>query len=362
MKTLFNCISDAPDISEELLDYKKSKEDAGKGTSDNALYYRTGIYQYEWKLKTSKKTFQSVIDKYNIKGDNKRAGIIAWQKDIAYPILPEKFEAIPRDEWELDIIKGETADVINHPHYDRLTEYIYKYHKPRHKILTVFECSNRKPYCYVGSLKYFALRWADYTDFATLAYGIQPWEFSNTYPIRWDEWDHSKEDSYIWYLYSEKAKQRILDYHKHFPQYKKIIFICQNNRLQRPANELWEDNTDNFRDWAIILTNDDFRKKLVNIYPQMENGLIIQRTLGFDYTHKKYAELLASFYSNPEDKEEIKKRVHMSAEDLNKEDIYNIFSPEVAKEAYKQGVFPFDEKFMRTYKKTYRIKKNRTIE
>lgn len=352
MKALFNYISDN-NITEDILDYKKSKEKSGSGTSDDALYYRTGIYQYEWKLKTSKKTFQSVIDKYNIKGDNKRAGIIAWQKDVAYPILPEKFEAVPRNEWELDIFNGISTDALYHPHYDRQIEYIYKHHKPRHKILTVFECSNKKPYCYVGSLRYFEHRWADYTDFASLSGGIQPWEFSNMYPIRWEEWNHFAEDSYMQYLNSEVTKDWIIEYHKHFPQYEKIIFICQAEHTQRPVNELWDENRDNFRDWAIVFTNDGFRKKIANAYPQMKGGILIQRTLGFDYTHKKYADLLASFYSKEEDKEEIKRRIHMSTEDLEKEGIYNIFSPEVAKEAYKQGAFPFDEKFMKEYKQKF---------
>lgn len=83
---------------------------------------------------------------------------------------------------------------------------IYKNHKPQHKILTVFECSNQKPYFHAKPTKYYADRWSDYSDFASIDYGIQPWEFVNMYPSRWDEWDHFIETPHMHHLYSEKLK------------------------------------------------------------------------------------------------------------------------------------------------------------
>lgn len=352
MKTLYDILT--PNLTESAPTPEESEQNAGKGTSDNALYYRMGRFKFDWKSRSETKQFQSVIDKYNIRGSNARKGIVDWQKDVAYPLCPDELECIHRKDWELDILEGVSEDALNHPHYDLWWDYIYNHHKPRHKILTVFECSNQKPYCYVGSLRYYAHRWNDYSDFASMDYGIQQWEFVNMYPSRWDEWDHYKEDSRMQYLYAEKTKERILEYHKNFPQYDKIIFICQNDHPQRPVNELWEDNTNKFRDWAVILTDDEFRKGARRANPDMGMGIFIQRTLNFDYTHKKYADLLASLYSNKEDKEEIKRRVHMSSRELESEGLYNIYAPEVAKEAYKHGVFPFDEKFMNEYKKNFK--------
>lgn len=341
-------------------DPEQSKKKAGSGTTDDALYYRMGRFKFYWAANKSR--MEGIANKYNIRGANKRAGLIAWQKDVAYPLCPEELEAIPRKDWELDILDGVSEDALYHKHYDIWWDYIYKHHKPRHQVLTVFECSNQKPYCYVGSIRYYPTRWSDWTDFASMDYGIQQWEFVNMYPSRWDEWDHYKEDARIQYLYAEKTKERILEYHKNFPQYKKIIFICQNNHPQRPVNELWADNTDNFRDWAIVLTDDDFRKGIRAAYPDMEEGILIQRTLNTDYTHKKYAEALASCYSNPKDKEAIKERVKWDINDCKKAGLYNIYSPEIAKLAYKRGVSPFDEKFMKEYKEQHNSEDNKDDE
>jgi len=341
MKNLFDY------ILERLAPTPEQSEDmAGSKTSDNALYYRMGRFKFDWK---PAKAQEPIARKYNIHGSNKRAGLVAWQKDVAYPLLPDELECIHRKDWELDILEGVSEDALNHPHYDQWWDYIYKHHKPRHKVLTVFECSNQKPYCFIGPVKYYTVRWSNFTDFASMDYGIQQWEFSNMYPSRWDEWDHYKEDPRIRYLYAEKTKQRILEYHKNFPQYDKIIFICQNNHPQRPVNELWEDNTNNFRDWAIILTDDEFRKGIRAANPSLakNEGILIQRTILTDYCHKKYAETLAKCYTSQKDKDAIKERVKWSTHDCAKAGLFNIFDPEIAKEAYKQGIMPFDEKFMK---------------
>lgn len=345
---------------------EESKKKAGDGTTDNSLYYRMGRFKLDWKSKASKSGASNIISKYNIRGSNKRAGLIAWQRDVAYPLCPDELEHIHRKDWELDILDGVSEDALYHKHYDMWWDHIYKTHKPRHKVLTVFECSNQKPYCFVGSIKQYAHRWADFSDFASMDYGIQQWEFTNMYPSRWDEWDHYKEDPRIQYLYAEKTKERILEYHKHFPQYDKIIFICQNNHPQRPVNELWEDNTNNFRDWAIVLTNDEFRKGIKAAHSDMGNGILIQRTLGMDYTKKKYVEALCKCYSSQKDKDEIKRRLKMDAKELEQEGIYNIYGPDVARAAYKDGKNPFDPKFMEEYamkfKEEHMSKKNKEDE
>ena len=333
---------------------EESKKMAGEGTTDNALYYRMGRFKFDWKSKTAKQRIAKVVNKYNIRGEHKRSGLISWQKDAAYPLCPDELECIHRKDWELDILDGVSEDALYHKHYDIWWDYIYKHHKPRHKVLTVFECSNMKPYCYAGSLKQYAHRWADFSDFASMDYGIQQWEFTNMYPSRWDEWDHYKEDPRIQFLYAEKTKERILEYHKNFPQYEKIIFICQNNHPQRPVNELWEDNTNNFRSWAVILIDDDFRKKIESKYPHMGKGILIQRIVNLPCTRKKYIEELCKCYSSQKDKDEIKRREKMSSQELIKEGIYNIYGPKVAAAAYAEGKNPFDPDFMKEYAEKFK--------
>ena len=117
-----------------------------------------------------------------------------------------------------------------------------------------------------------------------------------------------------------------------------------------------EDNTKNFRDWAVVLTDDEFRKGIKAAHSNMGNGILIQRTLGMDYTKKKYIEALSKCYSSQKDKDEIKRRSKMDAKELEHEGIYNIYGPDVARAAYKEGKNPFDPKFMEEYAKKFKEK------
>lgn len=338
-------------VVKKYIDPEYSVDNAGDNTSDDALLYRVGFYNLNWKPKESQ---EKIIKKYNIRGDHFRQGIIQWQREASYPLLPDDLEIVHRKDWELDILNGVSLDALYHKHYTMWFDNMYKNYKPKHKVLTVFECSNKKPYCYTQVNKYYVLRFAEFTDFASIAYGIIPWDFTNMYPVRWDEWDHYSEDPYMAYCYAEATKKGILEFHKRFPEYEKIIFVCQNNKPQRPANELWEDNTDNFRDWAVILTDDDFRKSLRRSFKPDDRGgegIMIQRTLILAFTKKKYAELLAKQYKDQETKDLIMKRLCMDGRECEQSGLTNIYDPEMAKVAYKQGVMPCDTKFIEEYKK-----------
>lgn len=200
--------------------------------TDDDLLYHAGTIKLNWKKKVDPRNYKRIVSKYG----TTREGLIQWQKETSYPIIPDEEEIIHRDEWDLETLNGATEEALYHKHYDVWWDYIYKNHKPQHKILTVFECSNQKPYFHAKPPKYYADRWSDYSDFASIAYGIQPWEFVNMYPSRWDEWDHFRETPHMQHLYSEKTKERILEYHKHFPQYEKMIFICQSRHPQSPVD------------------------------------------------------------------------------------------------------------------------------
>lgn len=83
---------------------------------------------------------------------------------------------------------------------------------------------------------------------------------------------------------------------------------------------MWKDNTDNFRDWAIVLTDEEFRKQLFDGYSHMGKGMLTQRTLNLYFTKKRYADMLGEFY--PDNKEDILSRLSMSVNDLRKNGIY----------------------------------------
>ena len=128
-----------------IYDVEQISESSDSPTSDNAIYYKIGLHKWLW-AKHFKSRFETINRKYNISGSNKRAGIIRYAKDVCTKILPDAQEIIHRDKWDLDGLIGETEYQLMHPHYWTLTSWILKSLKRKRDVLTIFECSNSKPY------------------------------------------------------------------------------------------------------------------------------------------------------------------------------------------------------------------------
>lgn len=320
--------------------------------NENELRYHLGLTQYSWMEPANRRRVERNMQ---ITNENKREKIIEWMRRSAFPILPDSLECIHREDWDLEALNGVSEEALNHPHYDIWWDYIYKNHKPRHKVLLVFECSNKKPYFASAPHRYYINRYNEFCDFASIDYGIQPWEFVNMYPSRWDEWDHYKETPHMQYLYSEKTKQRILEYHRRFPQYEKMIFYCQNKHPQRPVDELWEANTDNFRDWAIIVSNDEYHEGLLPANPSFKNnpGMLVKRALNLRYTYNHIVNALLSCYDDPETKERI-----IAMRDAKHVKSIHPFRREIAIKAYEEGIHPWNEEFLNKLKNDAKQKRN----
>lgn len=60
-------------VVKKYIDPDKSSDYAGKQLSDDALLYRIGFYNLNWKSSDQQ---EGIIKKYNIRGDHFRQGII----------------------------------------------------------------------------------------------------------------------------------------------------------------------------------------------------------------------------------------------------------------------------------------------
>lgn len=277
---------------EPLADLNESNDSP---TSDNAIYYKIGLHKWHW-AEHFKSRFEKINRKYNISGPNKRAGIIAYAKDVCTKILPSAQEIIGRDKWDLDGLIGETEYQLMHPHYWTLTSWILKTHKRKRDVLTVFECSNSKPYV-VSRIreKVFLDKYRAFSDMACISNpGIIPLEHSQYYPYRYDEWDHFAEKPDIAKKYTWVCAARFLAYVKKLG-YKHVVVMMQTPYTQEWAQMLYDNNIEGCKDWLHIVNNPQFDKKILAKYKSKYNnaaGLTHMRMLQFPETIERYRMLL----------------------------------------------------------------------
>jgi hypothetical protein len=287
------------DISEYLWNHTGSidsiNESSDSPTSDNAIYYKIGMHKYLW-AKHFKSRFEKLTRKYNISGDHKRAGIIAYAKDVCVPILKASEEVIPRDKWDLDGLIGETEYQLMHPHYWTLTEFCLSENKRLRDVLTVFECSNSKPYVDSKIRKNLFLdRYRAFTDCACISNpGIIPLECSQYYPYRYDEWDHFAEKPDIAKKYTWVCAARFLTYVKKMG-YKHVVVVMQTPYTQEWAQMLYDKNIEGAQSWLHIVNTPEFDKKMIAKYKKEYNnhlGLMHMRILQVPEFSERYRRLL----------------------------------------------------------------------
>ena len=274
-------------------------------TSDNAIYYKIGKYRFNWGA--NRKRHPALIKKYNISKSDPRPGIIRYAKDTSAKILPDKDEVIHRDKWDLDGLNGETEFQLLHPDYWTLEQFILKDFKRKRDILTIFECSNVKPYSYKALFRNTWQKYALWTDFACMSNpGVIPMEYSHFYPFRYDEWDHFAENDDIADKYCKVNASRFIHYIKEMG-YKHVIIVMQHPHTQKLFDDLYNDNVEGAKNWLHIVTDSHFhsenkRKNLSKF--DGSNGLLISRTMGLPYTFKCFERELAK-HLNAEDKKKL---------------------------------------------------------
>lgn len=264
-------------------------------TSDNALLYRIGLHKFDWALPAKPDRGAALISKFNMRGDHKRAGIINWMRNKTYPLRKEGQDILPRSKWDLGGLWGEHERTLMHPHCDMINRYAEADFKPRHKILTIFPCSNAKPYAIQNDrkIRYFE-RLAAFTDFAVMSCaGVTLIGYSNFYPYRYDEWDHSAELSDTKDKYTWVNAARFVRFMKKFG-YETVITVFPN----APQAD-WEDLVR--KDYPTI------GRKLVDVYTDSfinnlwdkkknkydnNRGIFMQRTNVMPEPYERYISLL----------------------------------------------------------------------
>ena len=273
--------------------------------SDDAILYKIGKYKFNANQtirSNGSNALQNAIKKYNIDRNNPRAGLIRWAKDVTPRLLPDDEEIIHRKYWSLSTLNGETEKQLMHLDYWTINQYILKNYKPKHDILTIFECSTSKPYASNSIIKNnFLNKFGVFTDFACISNpGIIPMDYSQFYPYRFDEWDHGAESNDISTKYATINKFRFINYVKKLG-YKHVLVLIQNPHTQLCFDEAWKENTANCHDWLHIISDSNFRKKLgEKCLSKFNNnwGLVIQRTMTQPYTRDLYMRALKSLLNN----------------------------------------------------------------
>lgn len=309
--------------------------------TDDAIYYRLGKNKYSW-VGIRKDRREPVDRKYHTDGGKSREGLIRYAKGEMPKILPDNKEVVHRKDWDLNGLIGETEKQLLHPAYWNLTEYILKYHKRKHDILTIFECSSAKPYSTSSFLSRYISRFNGVSDFACISNpGIVPMEYSHFYPYRYDEWDHFAEKEDIADKYCKVNIGRLLAY-KQKLRYKHVLVLMQHPAPQKAIDIMYDKNIENCRDWLHIISDDSFRKTLKDKYYSKFNsnmGLLYTRTMGTKYAMDAYVRALSKYASGKE------KEVLEDVKNLMKEYSGSTFDKHMKEYAKEKNIPSIDLQF-----------------
>lgn len=303
--------------------YEYIIESKGTGTSDDDILFRLGKYMLSW---MPLDRAESIINRFNITKNNPKAGILRYMKDSVVPIMPNKDEVIHRDRWDLDGLLGETEYQLLNPDYYTINKYIISHSKRKHDILTIFQCSSKKPYVENSTIKNNYLNvYKDYTDFAWISNpGIIPAEYCGYYPYRYDEWNIIEEQKIkdiveLTHKYRIVNMCRFIRYVKSMG-YKHVIVAIGNPKKQWIFDEMIKHDIEGASKWLHIATNDNLREKLENKYKKLfssSGGMAFSRTMQFKETRDAYTRILKGLL-NETDKSSLQKIVKDREERLEK--------------------------------------------
>jgi hypothetical protein len=282
-----------------------------KSTSDNSILYRLAKNIWNWTATRSRGNAKTAMDKYKISQSEPRAGLLRWFKDNFPPIPDASKEVIPRNQWDIDGIIGQSENQIMHKHYDEIVRYHCKHPDKRHDLLMIFEYSNKKPYNDVASNRAYLRLYDKYCDFANADYGLIPYAYCELYPYRYDEWDHYDEGEYGSWWYREVSKINFKIFMDAWG-YKRCVVIMQNPHPRLFLKQIKEENLFGWGDKMDIVADDEFDEMMKKKYASTfgGTGLIVTRMLNLPETklavNKAVRKALQEIGGHEEDIKELK--------------------------------------------------------
>ena len=274
--------------------------------SNNALMYRIGVSALNDMQRDNAK---KLLRKYKINGENNRSKIIKYARANYKPLLKTELELISRSEWDLESLYGETEAQLMHPVYHDIVNLIFKDKKTPKDILTVFQCSLKKPYYDNRLFKYeFINLYSDYTDFAVISNpGTIPLDYSNYYPYRWDDWSNKRMQKIRPIVDIEHKDTvvntcRFLRYVREMG-YKHVIVYIANPMEQEMFEDMIKHNVAGAKDWLHIAIHDGVRNKVAEEKPGLEEtGFINIRITGQKRAKESYKRILQSLVGEKDKK------------------------------------------------------------
>lgn len=310
----------------DLYEYTLNNNDIDKllleDVSNNSIWYRTGIVHLNW---VPQQQAKNIIKKYHINKNNPRPGVIKYMKDDNPPLPKDSEEMFKRSTWDLDSLIGETEGQLMHDVYYKAANYVFDNTERKHDILTIMQCSSKKPYYdnHINKNNYYQ-PYGDFSDFACISNpGIIPIYSSQYYPYRYDEWNIPNEEKLdeiinMTYKYRIVNMCRLIRFVKKMG-YKHVIVLINNPYKQWLFNEMYKKNIAGAKEWMHIVTTDNLRDTIVKNHPELaKSGLIGTRTAVMRETRKRYERILRSLLDSDE-KNEFNKVTKARDEHLKKQ-------------------------------------------
>lgn len=235
-----------------------------------------------------------------------RAGVLQYMAGEHAPLINESEEFIPRDQWDLNGLVGITERQLMHPDYYRGINEVFRRHKRKHDILTIFQCAAKKPYNTIRNWKNGFINWYnEFSDFACISNpGIIPFEYSSHYPFRYDEWSIKQEMKLkdilqMTHKYRMVNICRLLRY-KHKMGYKYIITYVPNIMKNWIFDNAINYDIDGAREWLRVCITQDLFDKVWERYDQMPHqGMITSRFTQLESPHASYMNAIDSCVTDP---------------------------------------------------------------
>lgn len=185
--------------------------------------------------KTSDSSHSIKEEGIRITKDSSDSDFIRYFDKKFVPLLDPEREIIKRKDWaRYEDLCGESLEILNHPIFEKMAEYIRENSKQQSDYLVICSCGHKKPYSqspyfqgYTCVLKYPELRNA--FDIVVLSNsGVIPInegnDFSFCYPFRHYDWNHGVEEKKgLKQSVEDKMYYYIKEYIKS-KNYKKIAF------------------------------------------------------------------------------------------------------------------------------------------